>query len=583
MWLRDVPGMAVRSSNTPWKDEMARFVTDIAKIVTPYLAKNGGPIIMAQIENEYGWKTDLAYVQWCGDLANSLGLDIPWVMCNGLSANNTINTCNGNDCASYAEDHGTKYPGQPLAWTEDEGWFEEWDREPDSPNFDNRTPESMAFVVMKWFARGGCHHNYYMWYGGNHFGRWAGSSIANKYADGVNLHHDALPNEPKKTHLQQLHMLLAKYGSVLLDYPSQVNSKYRVQVFDSETGRFITATDQWGYLYKGDGGGVLFIENEANVSVLVKVSTGLFELPAYSSTLAEFDTLNQLYNSAKVDTSGLPTKRVFTPLVPSLNWKAWQEDVTNLQGHVIEDHPLEQLNFTQDTTDYLFYQTSVKVASPGRIELKVQSRLANALLVFIDGELQNSTFNNQHSSGSETFSLYLTIGDDNTHQLTLLSVNLGINNGIPPGSFDYKGIVGSVILGSENITKGQWLHRSMLEGEILQVFTAAGSANVTWDTDYKKYANQSVVWFQAVFPRVEVKSGHSMMLDMAGMGRGHMFLNGFHLGRYWSIQVGGAYVQRYYFIPPDLIADSNLLTVVEELGAPDPGSVAVLDSTFVVP
>ena len=74
-----------------------------------------------------------------------------------------------------------------------------------------------------------------------------------------------------------------------------------------------------------------------------------------------------------------------------------------------------------------------------------------------------------------------------------------------------------------------------------------------------------------------------MLLGLAGMGRGHIFLSGFPLDCYWSIQVGGVYVQRYYFIPPDLITETNLLTLVEEVGAANPKSVTIVDSTFIVP
>ena len=575
--------MSVRSNNYQWKEEMSRFVKEMATLVSPFLAKNGGPIVMAQIENEYNWIDGISYVRWCGELANGLGLAVPWVMCSGLSANNTINTCNANDCAGYAETHSSLYPKQPLAWTEDEGWFEEWGKKPNVSSFDNRTPESMAFVVMKWFARGGCHHNYYMWYGGNHFSRWAASGVANKYADGVNLHHDTLHNEPKKSHLQKLHKLLAKYSNVLLDYPSQISHKYVVEVYDNQTGRYITATQQWAYVYKGDGGALIFIENEANTTALVKVSTGLFVLPPSSATLADFNSMTELYNSAQVPSTGVATKRVFSPLVSKFNWSAWQEDVSSLSGYTVEGRPKEQLNFTLGKTDYLFYQTKVDVYTAGVIPLEIKSRAANAFLVFVDGSLQNATYNTDHASTNITFFLPLKFSEAGTHQLTLLSVDLGINSDIDPGSFDYKGVYGSVYLGTKDITNQLWIHRPMLKGEILHLYTTNGSSNVTWDNDYQKYVEQPVVWFQAEFPRVSVPSGHSILLDLAGMGRGYLYLNGFSLGRYWSIKVGGAYVQRYYFIPPDLVADSNLLTMVEEVGAPDPNSVALLDSTFVVP
>lgn len=88
--------------------------------VEPFLAKNGGPVIMGQIENELGsyggaasqecvaWLPSLnlcntlsRYADWCGDFVQSLQAQIPWVMCNGLSAPSTVNTCNSNDCEKY--------------------------------------------------------------------------------------------------------------------------------------------------------------------------------------------------------------------------------------------------------------------------------------------------------------------------------------------------------------------------------------------------------------------------------------------------------------------------------------------------
>ena len=74
-------------------------------------------------------------------------------MCNGQSANNTINVCNGGDCAAtYAPTHAQLYPEQPLGWTENEGWFQSWNIEPlTNADGDNRTPQDMANVIAKVF------------------------------------------------------------------------------------------------------------------------------------------------------------------------------------------------------------------------------------------------------------------------------------------------------------------------------------------------------------------------------------------------------------------------------------------------
>ena len=79
MWLDRVPGMQVRSSEPAWRREMARFVRAMAELSRPYFASHGGPIVLAQIENEFTDDDD-AYVAWCGDLVASLNTSIPWLM-----------------------------------------------------------------------------------------------------------------------------------------------------------------------------------------------------------------------------------------------------------------------------------------------------------------------------------------------------------------------------------------------------------------------------------------------------------------------------------------------------------------------
>ena len=99
LWLSTVDNFTCsRCSDPVWEAEMEGFVRKIAQVIEPYLARHGGPVILAQIENELHSHVTDPYVTWCGELAASLDLDIPWVMCNGVSANNTINTCNGNTC-----------------------------------------------------------------------------------------------------------------------------------------------------------------------------------------------------------------------------------------------------------------------------------------------------------------------------------------------------------------------------------------------------------------------------------------------------------------------------------------------------
>jgi hypothetical protein len=56
-------------------------------------------------------------------------VDVPITMCNGETANSTINTCNDNDCSDWLEGHGDSgriLIDQPGLWKENEGDFQTW-------------------------------------------------------------------------------------------------------------------------------------------------------------------------------------------------------------------------------------------------------------------------------------------------------------------------------------------------------------------------------------------------------------------------------------------------------------------------
>ena len=122
-WLAYVPGIRFRSYNEQWRMAVQKFVGEVIAQTRTYFADHGGPIVLAQIENELNGG-DPRYVQWNGDMANGFNVNVPWLMCNGQSANNTINTCNGNDCTSFINSNGQNgrvMKDQPAMWTENEG------------------------------------------------------------------------------------------------------------------------------------------------------------------------------------------------------------------------------------------------------------------------------------------------------------------------------------------------------------------------------------------------------------------------------------------------------------------------------
>jgi hypothetical protein len=128
-----VPNISMRRANEEWMEVMELFLTNAVTYLTMHklFAYQGGPIVMAQIENELGGSAEPGsatlqqYADWCGEVAQKLAPNVVWTMCNGLSANSTIVTYNGNfEEPTWLENHGDSgriQVDQPAMWTEDEG------------------------------------------------------------------------------------------------------------------------------------------------------------------------------------------------------------------------------------------------------------------------------------------------------------------------------------------------------------------------------------------------------------------------------------------------------------------------------
>ncbi|KAI8624485.1 family 35 glycoside hydrolase [Xylariaceae sp. FL1651] len=68
-WLSQVPGLRVRSSNALFMDAAARYLERLAADLAAVQVTRGGPLLMVQVENEYGsYGEDHAYTQGLWDI-----------------------------------------------------------------------------------------------------------------------------------------------------------------------------------------------------------------------------------------------------------------------------------------------------------------------------------------------------------------------------------------------------------------------------------------------------------------------------------------------------------------------------------
>jgi beta-galactosidase len=589
-WLNQIQNISFRSNNDAWKTVMKKFVMSIVDYVTPYLAKNGGPIILAQIENEYGGD-DQAYVDWCGDLvSNELSsTQIPWIMCNGHAAKSTIETCNSCNCFSdgWMDRHVQDYPDKPMIFTENEGWFQSWGNAPAI-----RDASDLGYSVAEWFAGGGSYHAYYMWHGGNNYGHTAGSGITTMYADDVCLHADGTPNEPKYTHLSRLQHIVANSAQAML---SQNATRGQLPWWDGT--KWAIGSDQFTYSYPPS---VHFLINQFYNPINVLFRNKNITMSAYSVQIYD-DNANRLWDSANVSDIPSDNTKIFPIVVGPLEWQTWSEPVVSNLPIVTSLNPIEQLTVTNDETIYLWYRRNVILTeAQSHTKIRIDTRIANAFLFFLDGQYLGEYDNHDHDQKSITITVSLDLSSFKSNQqylFEILSITIGLDNGVWGNNFERKGIIGNVWFDGQllaNDTTNSWQHQKGLLGEYFQIYTEQGSSKVDWNSQWTKGINKPITWFQARFNLDHLikddLNANPVLLDAQGLNRGHAFINGNDIGMYWLLE-GVCHrdapcccqqsevnclepTQRYYHIPSDwLMLKNNLITIFDDLGAPSPGSV----------
>jgi beta-galactosidase len=178
-----------------------RYIARLAEEIQPFLITRGGPVIMLQIENEYGsYANDRNYMQRLKDVWLANGIDIPTFTGDGptthmLEAGSLPGSAVGLDPGSSAADFelaSKMNPGVPVFSSETyPGWLTHWGEEWNRPDT-VRLLEEVKFLMdnKKSF-------NFYVIHGGTNFGFTAGANSGGKgyEPDVTSYDYDAPINE----------------------------------------------------------------------------------------------------------------------------------------------------------------------------------------------------------------------------------------------------------------------------------------------------------------------------------------------------------------------------------------------------
>ncbi|MDE6693167.1 MAG: beta-galactosidase, partial [Muribaculaceae bacterium] len=230
-WLLEDKDIKLREPDPRFMERVDKFEQKVAEQLAPYSAANGGPIIMVQVENEYGsYGTDKPYVSAIRDtLRRYWGDDVVLFQCDWSSnfTNNglddlvwTMNFGTGADIDKQFAKLKQLRPESPLMCSEFwSGWFDKW-----GAKHETRPAEAMVRGIDDMLQRG-ISFSLYMTHGGTSFGHWAGANSPGFAPDVTSYDYDAPITEwgavTPKYHL--LRETLQKYSDKPLpDVPSAI-------------------------------------------------------------------------------------------------------------------------------------------------------------------------------------------------------------------------------------------------------------------------------------------------------------------------------------------------------------------------
>jgi beta-galactosidase len=191
-YLLKTPAVKVRSDDPRYLAAARRYVQAMAKQVRPLLVTHGGPVLMVQVENEYGsYGADSSYKEATRRMLVDAGIDVPlftadgdWLFRKG-GISGVFAAANGEmsyDTLAARVSAYNKGTGPYMVAELYPGWLEHWAEPFPVTPVDSFLPQYDSLLAR------GVSINLYMFHGGTNFG----------FTSGANYTKD-LPIEPSMT------------------------------------------------------------------------------------------------------------------------------------------------------------------------------------------------------------------------------------------------------------------------------------------------------------------------------------------------------------------------------------------------
>ena len=200
-WLLKKKDIRLREQDPYFMERVKIFEQKVGEQLAPLTIQNGGPIIMVQVENEYGsYGENKPYVSEIRDCLRGIyGQELALFQCdwasnfekNGLDDLVwTMNFGTGANIDQQFRRLGELRPNAPKMCSEFwSGWFDKW-----GAQHETRPAKDMVDGMDEMLSKG-ISFSLYMTHGGTSFGHWAGANSPGFAPDVTSYDYDAPINE----------------------------------------------------------------------------------------------------------------------------------------------------------------------------------------------------------------------------------------------------------------------------------------------------------------------------------------------------------------------------------------------------
>ena len=305
-WLLKKKDIRLREQDPYFMERVKIFEQKVGEQLAPLTIQNGGPIIMVQVENEYGsYGEDKAYISEIRDIVREAFTPLP----SGGAGGGLFFQCdwasnftkNGLDDLVWTMNFGTGAnidkqfdrlkqlrPNAPLMCSEFwSGWFDKW-----GARHETRPAKDMVEGMDEMLSKN-ISFSLYMTHGGTSFGHWAGANSPGFAPDVTSYDYDAPINEwglatPK---FWELRKMMQKYSDKKLpNVPKAPMPIITVPKFELKTFSELLIA-----IGKEEKGTLKTFEDMDMGWGMILYTTTLPEIPVQSVLTAEIHDFGQVF------------------------------------------------------------------------------------------------------------------------------------------------------------------------------------------------------------------------------------------------------------------------------------------------